>query len=88
MLFHSAGDDIRKVLVLAVNVQTLYFQACRGPNSARFQVIRHPAPIQSLRNFERVRVVPAGSATVTFAVAAADLMMTDEKVRVADGVHC
>ena len=28
-----------------------------------------------------MRVVPGGSATVTFSAAAADLMMTDEKVR-------
>jgi len=43
------------------------------------KVIAHPAPIKSLRNFERVRVAAGSSETVTFAVEQADLMMTDEK---------
>jgi hypothetical protein len=82
MMFHSAGDDIRKVsrCTALKPHRTPVSQTVPDHDVTRLQVVSHPVPIQSMRNFERVRV-PAGSgADVSFTVDAADLMMTDEKV--------
>ena len=73
MMFHSAGDDIRKVYVTcqqspSIRLYPKHALALPLPQRLRgqarrvilAQAINHPAPIQSLRNFERVRV-PAGT---------------------------
>ncbi len=89
MMFHSAGDDIRKVwppFPSMTNTPSPSLQPQQ--HHAPLQAISHPAPIQSLRNFERVRAAPGASVAVAFDVQAADLMMTDGKVgRCARDMH-